>query len=133
MIFILFWSLGVQIFFLQRPLTLFHGVEAYRGHIPLWLSVQLSSTALPHRLKSEITVCTTGSGQLAPTVNVDFITVEYLLLIKYQSMSIWEFFLADKATQLDWTSLLRIFTRGFANLTSGKGRGGMRGCCWTAL
>ncbi len=38
---------------------MFLEVEAYRGHIPLWLSVQLSSTAPPHQLKSEITVCTT--------------------------------------------------------------------------
>ncbi len=45
--------------FLYRLLTLFHGEVAYRGHIPLWLSVQLSSTALPHQLKSEISVCTT--------------------------------------------------------------------------
>ncbi len=52
---------------------------------------------------------------------VDLVTFEYMLLIKYQYMSIW----------VD-LSILGIFT-SFANITSGKGGGGgMRGCYWTA-
>jgi hypothetical protein len=33
--------------------------------------------------------------------------------------------LANKATQLDWTSVLGIFARSIANMTSVKGKGGM--------
>jgi hypothetical protein len=34
------------------------------------------------------------------TVNVDFVTFEYVLLVKYQYMSIWEFNLPKKQTNL---------------------------------
>jgi hypothetical protein len=67
------------------------------------------------------------------TVNVDFVTLEYLLLTRHASIYInLGIQLDNNATQLDWTSVLGIFTRSIANMTSGKGRGGMRGCCWTA-
>jgi hypothetical protein len=46
------------------------------------------------------------------TVNVDFVTFDYELLIKYQSLSIWEFNLPIKQqTHLDRTSVSGIFTR----------------------
>ncbi len=45
--------------------------------------------------------------------------------MKYQSMSIWEFNLPNKATQLDWTSVLRIFTTIIADMASERG-GGVR-------
>jgi hypothetical protein len=56
---------------------------------------------------------------------VDFVTIQYVLLMKYQSMSIWEFNLPNKATQLDWTSVLRIFTTIIADMASERG-GGVR-------
>jgi hypothetical protein len=42
-------------------------------------------------------------------------------------MSTWEFNLPINLTQLDWTSVLGIFTRSIANMTSGKGGGGIIG------
>jgi hypothetical protein len=66
------------------------------------------------------------------TVNVDFVTFEYVLLIKHASIYVnVGIQLATKATQLDWNhSVLGIFTRSIAYMTGGKRGGGfMRGCC----
>ncbi len=49
------------------------------------------------------------------TVNVDFVTFEYVLLIKYQSICQFGNLTYQKAPQLDQTSVLGIFTRSIAN------------------
>jgi hypothetical protein len=62
------------------------------------------------------------------TVNVDFVTFEYVLLIKNQSISIWIFNLPIMQHNLIGPQIGNFHERYcLYDLW-----GGMRGCCWTA-
>ena len=88
-----------------------------------------------YRDRLRVVVLKRSQINIVCTVNVDFVIFEYVLLIKYQSMSIWEFNMPIKQHSLiwlDWISVLGIFKRKNCLNDKWEGWGGMRGCCWTA-